>query len=234
MQLMDIVEGTIPGKLIWIGKRWTSESFIFVPDQQTFEKRIMTSLCTSVFDKYFTAPHGLIYGTDLRRVPNIEAATWAICLRWPRYDRSLYSVKYYRPKNPLTFSGDYFTGYSTLVLYSFDHQEELEREPRLEPDWSDISTIPPLDDDSEHSQVEEDQPPPLPPPKSPPQVPPHLPPDQPQNDADISDFDGPPPDWFPSAPNDRPPIGLPRTPDVPKHTTITKVKKPNTRPTQTT
>ena len=172
--LMDIVDGTSPGKTLRVGMTYVNGTYNYTPDRQTVEKHRLLKLTTEAFKDTIMKPHGIIYGTDLRRIPLIKGARWNLVLRWNRLDRTKYYLRLHRAHHPLTFRGDNFEGFSTLCLYTFEHTEELEHETHDDIDWSDISSIPWMpdyeDDDSFTS--------PKKPPNNPPTqtTPPHVPP----------------------------------------------------------
>ena len=59
-------------------------------------------------------------------------------------------MKYRRPDIPIRFTAEQHLDYSSVLLYSYDHQEELEHLPLDDlDDWSDITSIDWPDDDSE-------------------------------------------------------------------------------------
>ena len=132
-------------------------------------------------------PHGIIFGNRLRRLPAIAAATWTILLRWHRKNRAEYSVKFRRPDVPLRFTGDQYNNYSSVLLYSYDHQEDMEQLPLdAIDDWSDITSIDWPDDFSEPDitipeTLQHPRPTPKPPDEPPPTLPFSRPPDPPQD-----------------------------------------------------
>eukprot|EP00959_Pyramimonas_sp_CCMP1952_P073861 1543813-Pyramimonas_sp.AAC.1 len=103
-------------------------------------------MCEELFQAVFPTAHGVLCGTSVRRIPHISQALWAVILRWTRRDRTDYHIKQYVPKINITFRSDKFEHWSTTVIHSFDHQEELQHDLVPDMDWSDISGITPMDD----------------------------------------------------------------------------------------
>ena len=159
MELMDLVDGTATGKLIWIGVVWKEDSYVYVPDKAAVNTHPLVKLAINIFKDYIQHPHGVIYGTDLRRLPGVQHARWSLLFRWRRTSRTDYNVRLHRAHRPLTFTGDQHLGMSSLIIYSYDHSEELENNIPEDMDWSDISSIPgfgPDDDDDDDMRRQPD------------------------------------------------------------------------------
>ena len=98
-----------------------------------------------------------------------------------------YTIKFRRPDIPIRFTGDQHHHHSTVLLYSYDHQEELEHLPLDDPlDWSDITSIDWPDDYSEPDitipeVLQQPRPHPKPPEEPPPSLPYSKPADPPQD-----------------------------------------------------
>ena len=65
---------------------------------------------------------------------------WGLLLRWPTSEPANYELKMIRPRQPHTFKG-VFSNFSTLLLYSFDHHDDLEKESMPKVDISDIDGL---------------------------------------------------------------------------------------------
>ena len=91
LQLMDFVDGTAPGKIIWIGICYVDGGYVYRPDRALVESNQVLLLARLVFREVFSTAHGIVFGTDLRRLPGINGARWAILLRWSRNNRLKYT-----------------------------------------------------------------------------------------------------------------------------------------------
>ncbi len=150
LHLMDLVDGASMGKLIWLGIVWRNDEWIYQPDKETVEQSPVLLLARQVFRERLPSAHGVMFGTSLRRVPRVDKARWILILRWDRSNRMRYHVALRRPVGPLTFKSNSFENWSTLILYSYDHHEELEDDKTPDVDLSDISTIPFVPDDDDN------------------------------------------------------------------------------------
>ena len=153
LHLMDLVDGASAGKLIWLGIVWRDDDWIYQPDKETVQQSPVLQLARQVFRDRLQSAHGIMFGTSLRRVPRVDKARWILVLRWDRSNRMRYHVALRRPVGPLVFKADSFEAWSTLILYSFDHHEDLEDEKAPDVDLSDISTIPFVPDDDNDSNM---------------------------------------------------------------------------------
>ena len=108
-----------------------------MPDKDTVNNNRALALSRDVFENDLKTIHGIIYGTKLRRIPTVAYAVWGLVLRWQFSDPSNYFMKMIRPSAQHTFRGN-FEEFSTLMIYSFDHVEDLEKEPAPNVDMSDI------------------------------------------------------------------------------------------------
>ena len=209
-RLMDIVDGSTPTTLHWFGIVWKDLQYTYIPDEDTVNQCEPLKLACEIFQDNLRNPHGIIFGNQLRRLPSIASATWALLFRWHRRNRAEYTIKFQRPDNRKPFTGDQHRAYSTVYLYSYDHQEELEDLPLEDLDWSDITSIDWPDDFSEPDisippSPQHPRPRPKPPDEAPPSLPYSKPPDPPQ--------DPPAPPTVPSRP--RPPSSSTPTTQTP-------------------
>ena len=134
------------------------------------------SLGIKVFYDTFKPAHGVVFGVQVRRIPVIPYAQWALLLRWNRRDRADYSIRVRRPDVAIRYTAEQVDNYSTFMLYSFDHCEDLDKQQLPEdPDWSDITMIDWPDDLSDISVSIPGHSPPRDPPDQPPQRPPFPP-----------------------------------------------------------
>ena len=141
LRLMDIVDGSTPTVLHWFGIIWKDNAYHYNPDENTVNNCEPLKLACEIFQDNLRNPHGIIFGNQLRRLPSIASATWALLFRWHRRNRAEYTIKFQRPDNRKPFTGDQHRAYSTVYLYSYDHQEGLEDLPLGDLDWSDITSI---------------------------------------------------------------------------------------------
>ena len=198
LELMDIVDGMPPGKVIWVGIVWKEEHYAYEPDKATVEGHKALQLCRQIFMDKFPSSHGIIYGTDLRRIPRVEKSRWSMLLRWQPRNRVKYSITL-RKSDAKTFPGTEHTGYSTIVLYSFDHAEEFEdMKPNETIDMSDLTEIPFFPDTDDDDDLPSPIKPTKPGPPAPPD-PPEAPSLQPAGSV------GGPPHWPPDPPAPPPP-----------------------------
>ena len=145
---MDIVDGSTPTTLHWFGIIWKGNGYHYNPDKETVERCEPLKLSCEIFQDSLKSPHGILVGTHLRRFPTITSATWALLFRWHRQNRAEYTLRFRRPDKPIKFTGDQHENYSSILLYSYDHQEDLDLLPMDNTlDWSDITSIPWDDDD---------------------------------------------------------------------------------------
>ena len=152
---MELVAQQPPGKLIMIGLRYreATKEYVWLPDIETVNDNRVLLLAREVFEQDFKTVHGVVYGTQLRRLPTIPYTTWGLLFRWQTHEPANYVLKMIRPQQPHTFKGE-FTNFTTLLLYSFDHHDDLEKEvtPKIDisdiDGLSDIPMIPGMDDSS--------------------------------------------------------------------------------------
>ena len=150
LRLMDIVDGSTPTTAHWFGTIWRDNSYHYNPDQTTVENCEPLKLSCEIFQDSLKNPHGIVFGNQLRRLPAVNAATWAILFRWHRRNRAEYTLKFVRPDKPQgKYTAEQYSDYSSILLYSYDHQEDLEQLPLDSiDDWSDITSIDWPDHDS--------------------------------------------------------------------------------------
>ena len=122
LELMDLVNAQSPGKTIMVGLRYVDSlrSYEWLPDQETVNNNKVLALVRSVFEHDFKTIHGVVYGTQVRRLPTIPHARWGLVLRWQTAKKSNYGMKMVKPSSALVFRGDHML-FSVLMAYSFDH-----------------------------------------------------------------------------------------------------------------
>ena len=78
----------LPIANLWIGIAWRDEQWSYQPNQLEVEHGVPLQLLTRVVHTTFQSPHGIIYGTALRRLPCVKRASWGLLIRWLRRSRS--------------------------------------------------------------------------------------------------------------------------------------------------
>ena len=170
----------------------------FHGDKETIENNMVFRLFSAIFKDEFPKVHGVVYGTQLRRLVDVSYAQWGLLLRWKRSHRNTYTTKLVRLNKPLVFHND-FEDWTCVLGYSYDHVEDLQNMqwPEVDLDLTDMSNVPYVPEDNDPR----DLPPPLKPQYDPfPRRPvPWTP------DVDPDDNDMPEPDSSMEQSNDQPP-----------------------------
>ena len=148
--IMDITDGEPPGKLLWIGIVFDEDNnFTYKPSKEVAEQHSMITIGTKLLQQTtsFTTIHGVIYGTDLRRLPGVRNGTVGMLLRWKRDNRLQYQLQELSNiQVSRTFRGNQFEGWSTVLYYNFadNHDDYNKVSPDYDDlDWDDISSIDP-------------------------------------------------------------------------------------------
>ncbi|CAK0843951.1 unnamed protein product, partial [Prorocentrum cordatum] len=120
--LMDLVDGSTPTKIYWFGLVWQQEQYRYVPSEEACDSCKPLALGIKIFSDTFK-PY-----VDFLRL-NMHSGLY--CYAGDE-----------RTERTTVFVYDQSTNYSTMMLYSYDHCEDLDKHfdpPEL--DWSGISMI---------------------------------------------------------------------------------------------
>ena len=160
--LQQLIDATPPGKCIWIGYKVKEDlTGVWVPTFQEFVKHpVYRAVEQSDLQQHLGQIHGLLYGTDLRRIPCPRQHSQGLLLRWNRVTPHQYELTQLRLSATKTFAPH--QGWSTLFLYTYREAAEDPRVKKETIDWDDISSIDPRsippDSDSDQESMESEHP----------------------------------------------------------------------------
>ena len=141
-EIMDIADGTMSSRPTIVGNMLSSDAqWRFIPDEESVANCRILNLMQEVFKPYMAHAHGIIFGTQLKRLPSIPGASRGIWLRWSRQNRRQYHVKYVHMDRVHVIRGRY-DNWSYACLYSFTHEESMEQQQGLRPNFCLLYTSP--------------------------------------------------------------------------------------------